>query len=105
MLNEYTVNPRQDSWINGLSRIIPMRLKPSRVYDYSRAIHGVDYVFDRVSEKDSGGYMTAQRGGVKVGDQILLTQDGVVNQYRIQELDYYSSPGDMWIALLTRVNQ
>jgi MioC protein len=101
MLNEYAIHSRRANWINWLSRISIAKPKPTRIYDYSQAVPGVDYVFDKLSEKDSSGYMTSQKSGVKQGEQILLTQNGTTRKYQIQELDYYSSPSDMWIALLT----
>lgn len=76
MVNEYAITTRQDSWIKWLARICDMKPKSIKVYDYSRAIHGVDYIFGRLNERDSRGYMTAQRRGVKVGDYVLLMQDG-----------------------------
>lgn len=105
MMNECAIDMRQGSWLNWLFQITDLNPKPNRVYDYSRATPGIDYVFDRLSEQDNRGYMTAQRRGVEVGDYVLLTQDGVTRKYRIQSLDYYSSPSYMWIALLTMVNK
>jgi hypothetical protein len=104
MLNEYVVNARQGNWINWLSRVSELKPKLTRVFDYRYMVPGMDYVFDQLGN-DDGGYMTSQRRGVKVGNHILLMQGGIARKYQIQELDYYSSPGDMWIALLKKLDQ
>lgn len=104
MVSEYAINTRQGNWINWLARLADVKFGSTRVYDYSRATPGVDYVFDKLGERDTRGYMTAQRGGVKVGDYVLLTQDGMTRKYRIQALDYYSAPSTMWIALLIKAD-
>lgn len=105
MVSGCAIDIGQNSWIHWLPRISDMKPRPARTYDYSRAVPGVDYSFDKLGETDHRGYMTAQRRGVKVGDYILLAPAGVIKKYRIQQLDYYSSPHDMWIAFLSKVDK
>jgi hypothetical protein len=104
MVNESAIYSRPGHWINWLSRSSQVKPKRSRTYDYSRALDGVDYMFDSLSAGSGRGHMTSQRSGVKVGDHILLAQDGVTQKYEVQAIDYYSSPEDMWVALLTKLN-
>ncbi len=49
--------------------------------------------------------MTGYGTELKIGDYLIL-QDGLYcYRYQIEEIDYYSSPEDMWIASLDRVKQ
>jgi len=46
--------------------------------------------------------MTAQCKGVKRGDWIILEDNGRSYRYQVEQIDYYSEPSDMWIALLNQ---
>ncbi|MDZ8106525.1 MAG: hypothetical protein RM338_13020 [Nostoc sp. DedQUE12a] len=74
----------------------------NKTHDYSQKICGSDYVFERVKEGRIG-YMTGVGNGVKASDRIILRQGSESYQYQIEEIDYYSYPSDMWIALLKQV--
>jgi hypothetical protein len=106
MLNEYASGFQHGTWNNWLSRIAGLKTKSAKTYDYRDGVYGVDYVFDRLNEQDGNrGYMTSQKSGVKVGDHVLLTENGLAQKYVIKELDYYSSPEDMWVALLLKLDE
>lgn len=74
----------------------------ARVYDYTRFTPGQDYVFE-TKEDGTTGYMTAQLSGVQSGDYIILSHDSHKRSYQVEEIDYYSEPADMWMALLRLV--
>ncbi|HEY9596217.1 MAG TPA: hypothetical protein V6D33_00925 [Cyanophyceae cyanobacterium] len=76
--------------------------RKQRVYDYSPCKSGKDYAFDRI-ESGTKGYMTGQCRGVKIGDYILLKEESGLSQYQVEQIDYYLSPPDMWIALLKKI--
>lgn len=76
--------------------------RKNRTYDYTRLICGRDYVFEPV-ENLTKGYMTGQGKGIKAGDYIMLSHDADADLYQVEEIDYYSEPSDMWIALLHKV--
>ncbi len=46
--------------------------------------------------------MTAYGRGIKRGDLILLLHRKEKIRYRIEQIDYYASPSDLWVALLVR---
>lgn len=46
--------------------------------------------------------MTAYGRGIKRGDLILLLYGKEKRRYRIEQIDYYANPSDLWIALLVR---
>ncbi|MEB3179527.1 MAG: hypothetical protein VKL59_10905 [Nostocaceae cyanobacterium] len=76
--------------------------KNTKIHDYSPYIYGTDYVFES-SNDGFNGYMTAQGKGIKTGDYIILKKDSQIYKYQVKDIDYYSNPSDMWIALLQQV--
>ncbi|MEI2581633.1 hypothetical protein [Scytonema sp. PRP1] len=48
--------------------------------------------------------MTGQGKGIKRGDYIILCNGSQSCRYQVEEIDYYSEPPDMWIALLNDVS-
>ncbi|MDF5709842.1 MAG: hypothetical protein PUP90_19790 [Nostoc sp. S4] len=76
--------------------------KKNKIHDYSRQVWGSDYIFERLNE-GTIGYMTGVGNGIKASDRIILRQGSESYQYQIEEIDYYSYPSDMWIALLKQV--
>jgi hypothetical protein len=79
------------------------RKRKTQVYDYTQFVPGQDYVFEAM-EDGIKGYITAQFPGVQTGDYIILnhvlSHGSHEQRYQVEEIDYYSEPADMWIALL-----
>ncbi|MDH6060502.1 hypothetical protein NWP17_08635 [Chrysosporum bergii ANA360D] len=73
--------------------------KKQKIHDYTQSVRGRDYVFELTNE-GTAGYMTAVGKGIKSGDQIILQLGSHSYVYQVEEIDYYSDPPDMWIALL-----
>ncbi|MCC5600435.1 hypothetical protein [Nostoc favosum] len=73
-----------------------------KVHDYSQLVCGSDYVFERLNE-GTIGYMTGIGKGIKPCDRIILREGYESYQYQVEEVDYYSDPSDMWIALLKQL--
>ncbi|MEH2409524.1 hypothetical protein [Nostoc sp.] len=76
--------------------------KKHKIHDYSQKVLGNDYVFERLNE-GTIGYMTGIGKGIKPGDRIILREGSESYQYQVEEIDYYSDPSDMWMALLKQV--
>lgn len=72
--------------------------RKGKVHDYTGYQAGVEYVFEMTSQ--DGGYMTGQGHNLKVGDYVLLSRGTKVDRYQVEQVEYYSQPSDMWIALL-----
>jgi MioC protein len=94
----YFVTSLGDFLANNLFNLIKSK-QNYKIHDYRKKNCELDYSF---SSMDGGlwGYMTAQKHGVNKGDRILLMQNSRTIEYRVEEIDYYSNPPDMWIALL-----
>jgi hypothetical protein len=76
--------------------------RKNKIHDYSQLDYGNDYVFERINE-GMIGYMTGVGKGIKPCDRIILREGCESYQYQVEEVDYYSDPSDMWIALLKQV--
>jgi hypothetical protein len=74
----------------------------NKTHDYTKCVSGTDYVFESVDNLTKG-YITSQRQGVKHGDYIILQNAINCDRYQVEEIDYYSDPPDMWIALVKKV--
>ncbi|MEO1378154.1 MAG: hypothetical protein AAFW70_28550, partial [Cyanobacteria bacterium J06635_10] len=66
-------------------------------------VRGSDYVFEVAPEDVTKAYMTARSTGVKLGDYIVLQIGSESKQYQVEQIDYYSNPSDMWMALIKKV--
>lgn len=77
--------------------------RKTKTHDYTRYQSGIDYAFDPADPEGSKAYMTAQGGGMQVGDYIVLQENGQQTRYQIERIDYYLDPSDMWIALLLKL--
>lgn len=75
-----------------------------KTHDYRRSDRGSHYVFESTDD-GIGGYMTAQGNNIQSGEYLLLQDEDRQNSclYRVEEIDYYSNPSDMWIAKLKKV--
>lgn len=92
------------SFLSKLALVSPANelKKKNKIHNYSQQVWGSDYVFERFNE-GMIGYMTGVGKGIKPGDRIILRQGCESYQYQVEEIDYYSKPSDMWIALLKQV--
>jgi hypothetical protein len=82
--------------ISALEKIVtPSR--PPKVHDFSQQPSS-SFAFERTGENQAS--MTGQGRRVLRGDYILLQFGHKSALYQIQHVDYYSSPSDMWTALL-----
>jgi hypothetical protein len=73
-----------------------------KTHDYRRLVCGEDYVLEMKDESNCG-YMTGQGSGIKCGDYLVLANNHELARYQIKEIDYYSNPPDLWIALVKKV--
>lgn len=74
-----------------------------KVHDYTRHQCGVDYLIEAIAGTSHSYCITAQGRGIKLHHLISLQQNGLVEKYRVDAIDYYSSPSDMWAGTLTKI--
>ena len=79
-----------------------LRLHKNKTHDFTECVCGTDYVFE-VAEEVTTAYMTAQSKGVKPGDYIVLLIGSESKRYQVEQVDYYSNPPNMWMALIKKV--
>jgi len=71
--------------------------RPPKVHDFSQQSPNA-FAFERIGENQA--YMTGQGRNVMRGDYILLQFGQEPALYQVLNIDYYSSPSEMWTALL-----
>jgi hypothetical protein len=93
--------------VNFLSRLSFLlklsKPRKNKTYDYTDYVCGRDYVIESVADKPDSCYMTSQSKGIKPGDRIILQNGSTFGLYEVEEIEYYSEPSDMWMALLVKV--
>ena len=82
------------SWQNGFSST-----KLPETHDYTKHKSGIDYFFD-IAHPTNTAIMTGKGMGIKPKDYFLLSIDGQICKYQVQEVDYYCKPSDAWIVSL-----
>lgn len=89
--------------ISSLINLILTRRKQqkNKTYDYTQLVCGRDYVFEPTDNQTSC-YITGQGRGIKSGDYIILQNGSGACRYQVEEINYYSDPPDMWMALLKK---
>jgi hypothetical protein len=75
-----------------------------KTHDFTEFTSDRDYVFEKADDITKG-YITGQGKGIKPGDFILLRQGEDSCCYQVEQIDYYSDPPDMWMALVARVTR
>jgi hypothetical protein len=89
-------------FVRSLAKIFSSRKRRKpRTYNYTKLTRGQDYFFESI-EEGTKGYLTKQGQKVQPGDYIILREENNTFRYKIEEIDYYSNPSDMWIALLKK---
>ena len=89
------------AWLSTI-KLLPTRSKPNhKTHDYTQSHGGDDYIFDPI-EEGNGGYLTGQGRGIERGDYLILSDGSHCHRYQVEEIDYYSNPPDMWIALVKK---
>jgi hypothetical protein len=76
--------------------------KQTQTHYYRKSEEVHDHVF---APKDGGimAYMTGVGEGIQAGDYLILQDDYQSEQYKVDKINYYAAPPDMWVALLKQV--
>lgn len=62
------------------------------------------FVISKVEQEADYYYMTAQGSHIKSGDTIKIMQYEQSSTFQVVDIEYYSEPSDMWIALLHKIS-
>lgn len=75
------------------------RRRSGKTHRYDNSVLNSDFCLEAIPDR-SGFLMTSCKAGVRRGDLIQLNDADGLQEYRVDEIDYYSEPADMWIAKL-----
>jgi MioC protein len=79
-----------------------LKLHKHKTHDFTKCVPGTDYVFE-VAENPITAYMTARGKGVNKNDYVVLQIGSESYRYQVEQIDYYSNPSDMWMAVIKKV--
>ena len=71
-----------------------------RTHDYTERYWGHDYTFDPIDDGMKGHAM-GWGTGIEVGDYLLLQNGSDSTRYKVDSINYYADPSDMWSAELS----
>lgn len=80
------------------AQILPSSPKP-KTHNFVDQIQNVNYEFEEIDDRKA--QMTGYGKGIKPRDYIILFEDKIC--YRVEAIDYYSEPANLWAALLVKV--
>ncbi|WP_299489264.1 hypothetical protein [Acaryochloris sp. IP29b_bin.137] len=78
------------------------RRRTNKIHRYEHADLNSDFCLEAAPDQ-SGFLMTSCKSGVRGGDLIQIRDVDGLHEYRVDEIDYYSDPADMWIAKLRMI--
>mgnify|MGYP000618772432 CR=1 FL=1 len=78
------------------------RRRKGRIHHYENSGSSSDFCLDPALDQ-SGFYMTSCKAGVRKGDLVRINEGQEFSEYRVETIEFYSDPADMWIAKLHMV--
>lgn len=81
---------------------VSLRPRKSRVHRYEYSALSSDFCIETAPDQ-SGFFMTSCKAGVQKGDLVHIGDVDGFSEYRVDEIDFYSNPSDMWIAKLRMI--
>lgn len=77
------------------AQVLPSSPKP-RTHNFTKQIESLNYEFEEID--GTRAQMTGYGKRINVKDYIILTKKEI--RYRVEAIEYYSEPADLWTALL-----
>lgn len=62
-----------------------------------------EFVIDSIEGQPGFYQLTAQGPRLRQGESIGIVQSGQYCTYQVDDIEYYSEPSDMWMAVLHKV--
>lgn len=79
------------------AQVLPSSPKP-RTHNFTKQMMSVNYELEEID--GIRAQMTGYGKGINVKDYIILTKQGI--RYRVEAIDYYADPANLWTALLIK---
>lgn len=83
--------------LDAVRRLWRRKPEQSATHDYTVRCWGHDFAFTPI---DGGmrGHVIGWGDGLRVGDYLILPNRAATTRYRIEAVEYYVDPNDMWSA-------
>lgn len=104
MLTSMLTNPKNNltelNFFDKLfAQVVPSSSK-HKTHNFADQIESVNYEFEKIDSHTA--QMTGYGRGVNPRDYIILTKERI--RYRVEAIEYYSDPPNLWTALLIECN-
>ncbi len=76
----------------------------AKVHCYFENGHEQAFILESVGASSWKYVMTAFGADIKIGDFIVINNQGSSSTYKVEQIDYYLEPADMWMASLVKCN-
>ena len=73
-----------------------------KVYHYLKTINSNSFALEPAGENSLKFSMTGFGTDIKQGDFIVINDETSTTTYKVENIDYYLDPPDMWMALLIK---
>lgn len=77
--------------------------KPLRTFHHHPDGSNPEFFLDSIEDQPGFYQMTAQGPRLRIGQSIEIEQSGQYLTYQVDNIEYYSKPSDMWMAVLHKV--
>lgn len=95
------LNSKQKS--SSLQDLILKLRTPLRTFHHQSDDINPEFVMNSIEDQPGFYHMTAQGPRVKLGESIKIEQSGQYLTYQVDDIESYSEPSDMWMAILHKV--
>jgi hypothetical protein len=75
-----------------------------KVHHYFKCGNEKEFVVESVGASSWNYVMTAFGSDIKIGDFIVVNNQSSSSTYKVEHIDYYLEPADMWVASLMKCN-
>lgn len=73
---------------------------PLRTFHHQPDGINSEFIINSIEDQPGFYHITAQGPRVKLGESIEIEQSGQYQTYQIDDVEYYSEPSDMWMAMM-----
>lgn len=95
------INPKHQS--SALHNFLNQFKRPLKTFHHHPDDVNQEFVIDSIEDKPGFYQITAQGPRVKPGESIEIEQFGQYLTYQVDNIEYYTEPSDMWMAILHKI--
>lgn len=95
------LNPKHQS--SASQHFLDQLKRPLKTFHHHPDDVNQGFVIDSVDDQPGYYHMTVHGPRVRLGESIEIVQSEEYSTYHVDEIEYYSEPSDMWMAVLRKI--